>query len=288
MNLGGVEIVVFLLFIVGLIVVGVTLARRGNRSHDRSSGARPQPSGPSPAVGAGGVGGNGGAVVVASRNVEFELADLGMSCNDRELAHLANGDTGESQWFGFGGVEGTACRAPGDSSQIQVRTAGVISMCIGQGRVVGIVGPVDGTEAAVWFGFDLAGLGIATEGSAGLFAKRPKQIAFGSPEVQVQARDVNRLFPSGTAQKRQDHKFLAALKLDRTVTQVQAAAEGAAAPGSHNAAPDVPVPGPQVSPATPHAAPPEPRWDAEHEAYISWDGQRWLRYDQTLGDWAPL
>jgi hypothetical protein len=145
-------------------------------------------------------------VRLVSTRGRHQIAELGISCDSREVPHFVSGDT---RWMAVARYVGTAFDEDGDGSHVDVSSAAVLT--VSAGRVCGILS-TDARQPAVWFSAGPSGLVATGDGSMGLFRKRPAGVRVRIAQGELYFTEVGRMLPSGrTVQAHQEAEFLAAL-----------------------------------------------------------------------------
>jgi hypothetical protein len=157
------------------------------------------------------------AVLVSGGAAVRQLDELGMRSTERGIPQALSASQPVGCWLaavaGFYGHATRLGQVAEASADPEAGATGTAALVVCDERIFGIV-DAEKLGAQVWFATDLAGLKVATEGTTGLFAKRPQQVVFsnGAWEVRVgkvaRVRNVN---GQDRAQSAQEATLLAAL-----------------------------------------------------------------------------
>lgn len=153
-------------------------------------------------------------VLVHKRNSPLHDDDLDMKSDAREipdplqpaasylgkerltLKDVVNAKSNQSRWVAVGSFTGKARVA--DKISIEDVSTGLahpMAMVIveTESRLLGILGPEDPNEPAIWWAWPLNALAIRTEGVQGTFRKRPRQISIHAFDSQIDLFEVSYL-----------------------------------------------------------------------------------------------
>jgi hypothetical protein len=158
------------------------------------------------------------AILVHRRKQATTVEPLGIECDQYDTPIALQGEKPSSWWVaeraGFVG------RAQDEvSGEVAEGAIGIYSsaFAITLERLLGIVAPDDASAAALWFVWPLAEIQLKTEGSKGLFKKRPAAITLTAGDAEVNLSGVSRLWRnSDRAQPWQEKAFIEALSAPGT------------------------------------------------------------------------
>jgi hypothetical protein len=154
--------------------------------------------------------------LVGARGSARALGPLGMKCDAKEIPEFLNG-TKPAGWWLFvrcqfdgqaaGSGETGALGDPRDTA-----CAGTAAVAVGGGQLIGILGPNDRAQAALWWSWELNSLQVDATGSQGVFKKRPTDIVITAADGTLAVKEVSRLYRnSGNYQSGQEASLLKAL-----------------------------------------------------------------------------
>lgn len=123
-----------------------------------------------------------------------KVPELGMTCNGRDVPKSEQLGK-KAQWFlvGIAGFDGCGSLARDDgklTSGHQTSALGMAATGIDNGYLVMLVAPPEKSQPKIWISAPLKDLTVTTEGTQGLFAKRPKTISIASPEWELTLGEV--------------------------------------------------------------------------------------------------
>jgi len=157
-----------------------------------------------------------GTVLVDGRGVARNIASLGVKCDKKEIPELSSGTKPAGWWLMAGcHFEGRAATG-GETGTLGAATdtnlQGTAAVAVGEGQFIGILSPNSKAEPALWWAWPLSSLKVETEGSQGLFKKRPTDITLRGADGTFHLTEVSRLYRnSGNFQTGQEASFLRAL-----------------------------------------------------------------------------
>jgi hypothetical protein len=137
---------------------------------------------------------------------------LGMKCDGKEIPDplepaasylgkeqltwkdVVGAKSNQSRWIAVGSFTGKA-RMPGTASVESIATGPgqPVAMTIveTEDRLLGILGPDDQSQAAIWWAWPLDALAVQTEGVQGTFRKRPRRVSIGAFGSQVDLLEIS-------------------------------------------------------------------------------------------------
>ena len=153
-----------------------------------------------------------GTVLVDGRGAARNMPSLGMKCDKKEIPELSSGTKPAGWWLiagcHFEGRAATGTPGPATDTTLQ----GTAAVAVGEGRLIGILGPNSKAEPALWWAWPLSSLKVETAGSQGLLKKRPTDMTLKGADGTFHLKEVSRLYrASGKFQSGQEGSFIKAL-----------------------------------------------------------------------------
>lgn len=139
-------------------------------------------------------------VVVPQRNVAMERPELGMRCDDGEMPHPLEGRA-DDYFIGLGQL-----------TTAEGKFVGSVAAAFYKGTLALILAPMDEAQPAYWLSAPTSSLTVTTEGSTGLFKKRPLFVNVQGDTFGVEIGEIAAFFPHRrAAQSGRSAQFVAAL-----------------------------------------------------------------------------
>jgi hypothetical protein len=130
-----------------------------------------------------------------------------MACDAKEIPRPLIGDPDSLWWAHLCGFDGMASPG-GETGNVGEPEAtqfdgtklggGKAAMAIADGKLLGILAPVDDGQPALWWAWPLSKLDIATSGSQGVFTKRPRTIELTGPTGWLVLGKVDKIYRSAS------------------------------------------------------------------------------------------
>lgn len=154
-----------------------------------------------------------GTIIVDARGAARRMEALGMRCDAKEIPDPIGDEKPTGWWIvGLCVISGMANKDTLDGDATPFKMQGTAALAVTEGRLLGIGSTNSKADPAVWFSWSLPSLRIETEGSQGVFKKRPTIITVQGPGAFIVMRDVNCLYRNiNRYQSGQENSLLKAL-----------------------------------------------------------------------------
>lgn len=148
--------------------------------------------------------------LVSHRRTPMHLDNFRMRCDETEKVFPTSSPDAYSRWLvGRAIFHGDAYSfSEGTTFQGQIDNMATVSL--GEGRVIGIITPTSPDAPALWFSWPTSEIQVSTEGTSGLFKKRPTSITLEGATGAIALLMISKLFRT-SYQANKESDFLANL-----------------------------------------------------------------------------